>query len=406
MLPPVDPLTPEEFRPDADFDPLTYDRVVGLGKLYDPGWLARGLELSRTVARVTVGGFRATGFLIADDVMLTNRHVLQDEESVSVARAEFNYQVDWNGVIGPVRTFGLDPDRYQPSEREDLDYAIVGLQGSAGTEFGHVDLNDSSVPRLNEFVAIIEQPNGSLKQLCLTDNKVASVTDSTLSYTAATAAGSSGSPVFNERWQLVGLHAREGGLSGPDSGRYYINSGIRIDAIMAAAELGEAADREVLLQLVLTSLRSVIAHLYRVPRNQRDLDTFTSELVADPRFATAMRKWLAHAMPDVADAAAVEGYACAAAFDALVAPRGHESLRDQNEWHGVPGGLRPYANYHKARGLFESRPELAIDGLPAPASENDFLRASRAFAWGLLDQGHYAANLANDEQAWPFKVQN
>jgi V8-like Glu-specific endopeptidase len=58
-----------------------------------------------------------------------------------------------------------------------------------------------------------------------------------LHYRAATEGGSSGSPVFNADWKLVGLH-HAGGEALPklngESGTYEANEGITISAIAAA----------------------------------------------------------------------------------------------------------------------------------------------------------------------------
>jgi S1-C subfamily serine protease len=57
-------------------------------------------------------------------------------------------------------------------------------------------------------VVIVQHPDGLPKKLALAHNVVQYVDEDVLQYWTDTDAGSSGSPVFDERWELVGLHHR------------------------------------------------------------------------------------------------------------------------------------------------------------------------------------------------------
>jgi endonuclease G len=61
-----------------------------------------------------------------------------------------------------------------------------------------------------------------------------------LHYRSATEPGSSGSPVFNDLWQLIGLHHYGGTLHRLEPGRteetYEANEGIALRAIVADVE--------------------------------------------------------------------------------------------------------------------------------------------------------------------------
>jgi V8-like Glu-specific endopeptidase len=68
----------------------------------------------------------------------------------------------------------------------------------------------------------------------MSDNEVKYVDDKVIQYLTDTLPGSSGSPVFNERFEIVGLHHMGGDLVEPASGHiYYRNQGVRISAIQA-----------------------------------------------------------------------------------------------------------------------------------------------------------------------------
>ena len=59
---------------------------------------------------------------------------------------------------------------------------------------------------VGETVNIIQHPNGEPRQLAIQDNKVIDELGLFLHYQTDTSLGSSGSPVFNDQWEMVALH--------------------------------------------------------------------------------------------------------------------------------------------------------------------------------------------------------
>ena len=59
---------------------------------------------------------------------------------------------------------------------------------------------------VGEYMNIVQHPNGLPKQLAFRDNQVTDLLDDFVHYRADTEPGSSGSPVFNDQWEMVGLH--------------------------------------------------------------------------------------------------------------------------------------------------------------------------------------------------------
>jgi V8-like Glu-specific endopeptidase len=82
---------------------------------------------------------------------------------------------------------------------------------------------------------VIGHPGGSAQpQFSLHDNILLDYDHRVLHYRAATYYGSSGSPVSDDEWRLIGLH-HAGGTGMPQlnqaGGTYAANEGITIDAI-------------------------------------------------------------------------------------------------------------------------------------------------------------------------------
>lgn len=321
-------LAAEEWREDDAFEPLTYEKVVGLNNLLRIAWLSRGLELAAPVCRIVAPTGNGSGFLIATDLLLTNHHVLPDEKSADASTAEFNYQVNWAGELEPVRRYTLDSAQFRTSEA--LDYTIVRVKESPGDLFGFIDLSKRGQPTVNDFVSIIQHPQGGTKQICFTDNKVSAVFGDLLQYSTDTEPGSSGSPVFNQAWEIVGLHHRGGGLAGPDGKKYFTNEGILVASVMrdAAAFLGIS---DTLYEFAFADLRAELVNLVDAIDTPPDPDALAAELLRTrPRFSSVLDDWSKlNARPGdgAALTLAIAGAAIGGALRQWARTDGHESIK-------------------------------------------------------------------------------
>jgi V8-like Glu-specific endopeptidase len=92
-------------------------------------------------------------------------------------------------------------------------------------------------PIMNQRAYLIGYPDAaSQPQFSLQDNVLLDYDDRLLHYRSPTRKGSSGSPVFDQHWQLLGVH-HAGGEVMPrlnnEGGTYAANEGIRIAAVKA-----------------------------------------------------------------------------------------------------------------------------------------------------------------------------
>jgi len=153
----------------------------------------------------------ATGFLIGQGLMLTNYHVFQVRTDAIGYGANFHYVKDERGV-SKGKYFELDPGRFFVSDAA-LDFAIVAvkeksIEGELLSELGSVRLIEATGKILTGLpVNIIQHPMGRPREFAISDNKLVDILDSGfLHYEADTDRGSSGSPLFNSDWELIGLH--------------------------------------------------------------------------------------------------------------------------------------------------------------------------------------------------------
>ena len=210
------------------------EKILGVNNLKQISWIERGLQLSKSVCRILTPGGLGTGFLIAPDLLMTNHHVIRSLGMATQSVVEFNYQQDFEGNPMPTCRYRLDKGRFHSNPA--LDYTIVGVlpdPDKPGLEsWGHTFVNPHADPVPGEHVAIIQHPNGGLKQIVLTANQVVNLWEHRLQYTTDTMPGSSGSPVFNDLWQVIAIHHAGGQLQVNAKGdKRFVNEGILMSAI-------------------------------------------------------------------------------------------------------------------------------------------------------------------------------
>ncbi|MEU7049148.1 endonuclease [Streptomyces eurythermus] len=204
-------LAPDAFGADL----LGLERLMGRNNLTGVAFLEGGYLAARSIGRVAVrtpeGGHYGTGFMVSPSLLLTNNHVLRSPEEAGHAVVEFDFQAGVDGCpLVPV-TFRIDPHGFFATDRE-LDFTVVAVaernqEGARLTGYGWLPLDGAQGKAIvGEFVNIIQHPNGEPKQLALRENQIVDLLDRFVHYVTDTAPGSSGSPVFNDQWEVVALH--------------------------------------------------------------------------------------------------------------------------------------------------------------------------------------------------------
>ncbi len=156
----------------------------------------------------------ATGFMVSERLLLTNWHVFNNETDVADSEVQFFYEYDIFGRPMPSVCFRLKAGDFFHSFKA-LDYCLIAVEqvDVTGTvalsSIGYIFLDPASGKLGDEDIEllnIIHHPGGDYKQLSIRENKFTKIMATTLWYESDTAQGSSGSPVFNDQWQIVALH--------------------------------------------------------------------------------------------------------------------------------------------------------------------------------------------------------
>lgn len=195
------------------------ERAIGKNDSVYSNFIELILEAKKKVGRIVVRNGNknmgyATGFMVSETLLLTNWHVFKSIDMVAQSEIQFHYELDTNGRPQKPIHFLLDSATFFYTCKE-LDYCFVAVKPIAvdGTtplrSIGYIYL-DPTLGKLGnereERLNIIHHPDGDYKQLSIRENLFTKITPTAIWYESDTAQGSSGSPVFNDQWQVVALH--------------------------------------------------------------------------------------------------------------------------------------------------------------------------------------------------------
>lgn len=240
---PVETPKPTATSPLPPAEEKRLEKIMGAKSTLQPiSFLERGLVCARAVMRIVTPAGLGTGFLVGDNFVITNNHVIGDIETARKSVVQFNFQKTMQDLDAPFKEFRLDPDAAfttstNKPETNKLDYTIVKVKDNPAAEFGTLTFSPIAAKK-EDFVNIIQHPAGGPKQIALYHNVVTGVDDQVVQYLTDTMPGSSGSPVFNSAWEVVALHHAGGELIDPESSQsVFRNEGIN------GLRIKEALDR-------------------------------------------------------------------------------------------------------------------------------------------------------------------
>ncbi|MBF2015798.1 MAG: trypsin-like peptidase domain-containing protein [Rivularia sp. T60_A2020_040] len=213
-----------------------FEKIIGEKTLRPISFLQQGLEVSRSVAYIGVRNsqesWSGTGFLVAKNLLLTNNHVLPSSDLLSGTIIRFNYEENFRGEAQATNEYRPKINGIFHTDKA-LDYTLVEIEGEPGQKWGWLPLMPKGITR-DSRVNIIQHPQGQPKQISLQNNFVQYVGGNVVQYVNSTLPGSSGSPVFNDAWEVVALHHAGGNIiEQTTQRRLFRNEGILIESILA-----------------------------------------------------------------------------------------------------------------------------------------------------------------------------
>jgi hypothetical protein len=225
--------------PVAVLEKFVNDNVLLLDVAF---WRQRQVEAEWRVCRLEFRGEgTGTGFLVGPDLVLTNYHVieklLKSGSELGLWCARFDYKVSSGGddilpgrKVSFAEAWDVDHSAYSsvdvmpdPKPRDpapdELDYALVRLAEPIGdqaiggrestTVRGWVEVRDADVDMTTKrMISILQHPQGAPMKLAMgmVEKLVTNTAGNRIRHGVPTLPGSSGSPLFDQDWNLIALH--------------------------------------------------------------------------------------------------------------------------------------------------------------------------------------------------------
>lgn len=222
---------------------LQYEKIFGADAAVTLLWYKTGLSRCENVARIGRDPSRGvgTGFLMKGEsvcerwrglvVLITNAHVVSERatDEALLPQDAVVYFEQRNVTTNVKRVLWSSP-------RTELDVSVLELDVSIDLTSDFPVARNLPVVSPETRLYIIGHPGGGTLSLSMQDNQFIEFNDRFLRYRTPTEGGNSGSPVFNAKWDLLGIH-HAGGTSIPalnGNGVQDGNEGIRWSAIVAS----------------------------------------------------------------------------------------------------------------------------------------------------------------------------
>jgi hypothetical protein len=229
--------------PTMVWQPQQLEVLIGGNDLVPSAFLTVGAQRARAVMWIQKPNLeKGTGFLLGGDLLVTNHHVFPDLATARGATILAGNELTDSGLAPNTEQLVCAADGFATSK--DDDWTAVRIEGAPSARWGFVPIEVETV-KVGAPVNIIQHPLGLPKQVAFRNNPVQYVGGGRVQYLTDTEPGSSGAPVFDDRWRLVAVH-HSGGRVREDrtSEHYYRNEGIAaavvLAGIRAAGLLGDA----------------------------------------------------------------------------------------------------------------------------------------------------------------------
>ncbi len=179
--------------------------------LLDVDFLETGLRVAKAVCKLEMRDplgrtAHASAFLIGPRLLLSNYHALFCKSDTGMrpvpwVEATFLFERGETPVAVPC-------DMASIRGAADFDWAVVTLDKAPPEACKPLALGSKVRLFTGDPVFIIQHPAGGPKKIGLYRNEVRYLDDKVVQYLTDTQPGSSGSPVMNDRWEVIGLHHR------------------------------------------------------------------------------------------------------------------------------------------------------------------------------------------------------
>ncbi|NQV01558.1 MAG: trypsin-like peptidase domain-containing protein [Bacteroidia bacterium] len=174
-------------------------------------------DAARSVALLSFimngGHYTCTGFMISEDLMITNEHCVPTQAVCDTTAVYFGYEYNTEGFLSIGEQYYCETLVAPPVET--LDFSVLRITGQPGKPDKWGSLNPAShILNKNEPLLMVQHPYGQPKQIskigCFISTPDAHGNDDSkptdFGHLCDTLSGSSGSPLLSQDYRVVGLH--------------------------------------------------------------------------------------------------------------------------------------------------------------------------------------------------------
>lgn len=170
-------------------------------------------------------GRAGCGMLLWRGLLLTCDHIMRSQLQRRRTRLKAT-GADFDGTSVGDRVF----------ESNSLDCVVVGVSGDSARASGLLERTQVTAADVGEALFVVEARVGYREQPTVITTELIGLVGPFLQYQAPTRHGSSGAAIFNERWELVGMHQRRGYLVVPDGSISMSSQGVAMTDVIASID--------------------------------------------------------------------------------------------------------------------------------------------------------------------------
>lgn len=184
------------------------DEREHLVEVDDPEIIRAAKAVAQLIFWKGLSSYNCTGFLVSEDLFITNDHCVNNQQLCRRAHAVFGRQLDASGRL-------IRGKSYRCAEvlatSYEADAALLRLVNGPGMEHGFLELADRG-PRKGEPVVVIGHAAGQPKQVSRAGCMVGRPSvwgrkpTADFQHSCDTLGGNSGSPIMSQDMLVVGLH--------------------------------------------------------------------------------------------------------------------------------------------------------------------------------------------------------
>ena len=246
---------------------IKLEKVFGDDSFQTYQWYMKGADRCLAVARIGTDSSKGfgTGFLLKGEVLneklagelvlLTNAHVISDDPEENSLRSDEAIIIF--ELLDREQEFKVAEILWS-SPNAEMDVSIIRFDPKDLPRLKELTKTINFYPvaprlpivdkqKLTQRVYIIGHPFGGTLQLSFQDNLLLDHQDPRIHYRTPTAGGSSGSPIFNQQWELIGIHhagSKQMRKLNNEEGIYEANEGMWIQSVKKALTASEEVQKK------------------------------------------------------------------------------------------------------------------------------------------------------------------